>query len=415
MPFVEPDGPAWPTATQFDADRQVTPLSRLALPLAGAGTPVTVQALPFQVAAAALPVLLAKMRFESMVPTATQRFPATQETPESISLLVPFGQRTVVSVQVLPLHISVRLLRPLGEDMYPTAAQLFALGHDTVVSSPSVVAGSAAAFIRDQVLPFHDSISTALTVLVTTMPVAMQLAADVHETESRPLMMAPGAGGRASVHFMPFHVSARGALVGPPLVFRVNAPTATQALADLHDTPLREVFSPPGAGGFCGAILLPGSSCLRGRSISSSGSGRAAGNIMDVVVVQARVRMLIAGYPELVAVLAAAILGLSARRPLAWLAGHQGINVLLAVLVFATAVTIEPGRAAPRRGGLAPAAGRARRRDHRAPALSWAVSRLVAAGSLRDGVLAVGLAPCEIASVATTAMAAARPPSPQAR
>ena len=39
------------------------------------------------------------------------------------------------------------------------------------------------------------------------------------------------------------------------------------------------------------------------------------------------------------------------------------------------------------------------------PALAWAVSRLVAAGSLRDGVMAVGLAPCEIASVATTAMA----------
>jgi predicted Na+-dependent transporter len=39
------------------------------------------------------------------------------------------------------------------------------------------------------------------------------------------------------------------------------------------------------------------------------------------------------------------------------------------------------------------------------PALSWAVSRIVAAGSLRDGVLVIGLAPCEIASVATTAMA----------
>jgi len=39
------------------------------------------------------------------------------------------------------------------------------------------------------------------------------------------------------------------------------------------------------------------------------------------------------------------------------------------------------------------------------PALSWAVSRIVASGSLRDGIMTVGLAPCEIASVATTAMA----------
>jgi predicted Na+-dependent transporter len=39
------------------------------------------------------------------------------------------------------------------------------------------------------------------------------------------------------------------------------------------------------------------------------------------------------------------------------------------------------------------------------PALSWAASRVVAAGPLRHGIMAVGLAPCEIASVATTALA----------
>jgi predicted Na+-dependent transporter len=112
-----------------------------------------------------------------------------------------------------------------------------------------------------------------------------------------------------------------------------------------------------------------------------------------------------AGYPELIAVLAAAVIGLTVQRPLAWLAGHQGINVLLAILVFATAVTIDP--AALRRLAtawrsllVAVAVG-----ITVLPALSWAVSRIVAAGSLRDGVLAVGLAPCEIASVATTAMA----------
>jgi len=118
-----------------------------------------------------------------------------------------------------------------------------------------------------------------------------------------------------------------------------------------------------------------------------------------------RARAIFASYPELVAVLAAAVLGLSVQRPLAWLAGHQGINVLLAILVFATAITIDP--AALRR------LARAWRSLLTAlavgitvlPALSWAASRLVAAGSLRDGVMAVGLAPCEIASVATTAMA----------
>ena len=39
------------------------------------------------------------------------------------------------------------------------------------------------------------------------------------------------------------------------------------------------------------------------------------------------------------------------------------------------------------------------------PALSWLASRLVSAGPLRNGIMVVGLAPCEIASVATTAMA----------
>ena len=103
--------------------------------------------------------------------------------------------------------------------------------------------------------------------------------------------------------------------------------------------------------------------------------------------------------------LAAAILGLTVQRPLAWLAGHQGINVLLAILVFATAVTIDP--AALRRLAnawrsllVALVVG-----ITVLPALAWAVSRIVGAGPLRDGVLVMGLAPCEIASVATTAMA----------
>jgi bile acid:Na+ symporter, BASS family len=119
-----------------------------------------------------------------------------------------------------------------------------------------------------------------------------------------------------------------------------------------------------------------------------------------------RARLALAAYPELAAVLLAAIAGLSARRPLAWLAAHHGIDALLALLVFATALTIDPGAprraaAAWRRVALAIALG-----ITVLPALSWAVSWLVPAGPLRDGVLAAGLAPCEIASVATTAMAA---------
>ena len=118
-----------------------------------------------------------------------------------------------------------------------------------------------------------------------------------------------------------------------------------------------------------------------------------------------RAGRLLAAYPELAAVLAAVIAGLCLRRPLGWLTAHQGINALLVILVFATAVTIDPGalrRLARswRRVAVAVLAG-----ITMLPALSWAVAQLVPAGPLRDGVLVTGLAPCEIASVATTALA----------
>jgi predicted Na+-dependent transporter len=73
--------------------------------------------------------------------------------------------------------------------------------------------------------------------------------------------------------------------------------------------------------------------------------------------------------------------------------------------VLATAVTIDPDALrrlarAWRHVAIAVLAG-----VTVLPALSWAAAQLVPAGPLRDGVLVTGLAPCEIASVATTALA----------
>jgi predicted Na+-dependent transporter len=120
---------------------------------------------------------------------------------------------------------------------------------------------------------------------------------------------------------------------------------------------------------------------------------------------RSRLGALAVGYWELLAVLAAAVIGLCVQPPLAWLDARDGISILLAILVFATAVTIDPAALRRvtgmwRRLLVALAAG-----VTVLPALAWVVSRVVAAGSLREGVLAVGVAPCEIASVATTAMA----------
>jgi predicted Na+-dependent transporter len=110
-------------------------------------------------------------------------------------------------------------------------------------------------------------------------------------------------------------------------------------------------------------------------------------------------------YRELAVVAVAAVLGLTAQDPLLRLVHHQGIDVLLVILVFSTAISIEPNSlrrlpASWRRLSLALVVGASV-----LPALSWLVAHLVASGPLRDGVSSIGLAPCEIASIATTAMA----------
>ncbi|MGO8958415.1 MAG: hypothetical protein ACLQFR_13755 [Streptosporangiaceae bacterium] len=84
---------------------------------------------------------------------------------------------------------------------------------------------------------------------------------------------------------------------------------------------------------------------------------------------------------------------------------HQAISVVLAILVFASAMTVPAGvlhrvRAlAPRLGLVVIATAVA------LPVLAFALSRLLSAGALRDGVLAVGVAPAEVASVAITGIA----------
>jgi predicted Na+-dependent transporter len=114
---------------------------------------------------------------------------------------------------------------------------------------------------------------------------------------------------------------------------------------------------------------------------------------------------MLSDYRELVMVAVAAVVGLTVQGPLEWVVRHQGIDVFLVILVFFTALTIEPRTlrelpAAWRRLTVALVAG-----ITLLPAVSWLAAHLVAAGHLRDGVTTIGLAPCEIASIATTAMA----------
>lgn len=110
-------------------------------------------------------------------------------------------------------------------------------------------------------------------------------------------------------------------------------------------------------------------------------------------------------HSELVLLLAAAVLSQAMPQPARVLVEHRAIDVSLAVLVFSTAIAIPPS-------ALCGIGSHTRRLVVALvsaalilPALSWTVSRLVPILTLRRGVLAVGLAPAEIASVATTSLA----------
>ncbi|MDP9073868.1 MAG: DUF4118 domain-containing protein [Actinomycetota bacterium] len=108
---------------------------------------------------------------------------------------------------------------------------------------------------------------------------------------------------------------------------------------------------------------------------------------------------------ELVLVAGAAVLSQAVPQPARFLVDHQGLDVSLAILVLTTALAIPPKTFR----GLAIHANRLVTAVVSTalvlPALAWAVSRLVHSLALRRGVLTVGLAPAEIASVATTSLA----------
>jgi len=112
---------------------------------------------------------------------------------------------------------------------------------------------------------------------------------------------------------------------------------------------------------------------------------------------------------ELVLVGGAAILSQAVPEPARFLVDHQGLDVCPAVLVFATATATPPTAFR----GLTPTAGRLITAMASTalvlPGLSWALSHIVPTLALRRGVLTVGLAPAEIASVATTSLAGGDP------
>jgi predicted Na+-dependent transporter len=118
-----------------------------------------------------------------------------------------------------------------------------------------------------------------------------------------------------------------------------------------------------------------------------------------------RASTVISAYRELVIVAVAAVVGLSVQGPLEWLDRHQGIDVFLVILVFSTALGIEARSLRRLPASWRPLSVALLAGITVLPALSFGVAQLIGSGPLRQGVTTIGLAPCEIASIATTAMA----------
>ncbi len=108
---------------------------------------------------------------------------------------------------------------------------------------------------------------------------------------------------------------------------------------------------------------------------------------------------------ELVMVAGAAVLSQAVPQPARFLVDHRGVDVSLFILVIATSLAIPPSAFGGLTANVRRLAAVLVSTTFILPALSWAASRLVPALALRRGVLAVGLAPAEIASVATTSLA----------
>src|SRR6185437_1166213 len=107
----------------------------------------------------------------------------------------------------------------------------------------------------------------------------------------------------------------------------------------------------------------------------------------------------------LILVLAAAGIGIAVPEPGRAVSAADGIDAALAMLVFATGLSLKPADLA--------AAARAWRRISvvlvvstvTLPALAWAASQLIGGEQLRAGMQSVGVAPAEVATVALCVIA----------
>lgn len=107
--------------------------------------------------------------------------------------------------------------------------------------------------------------------------------------------------------------------------------------------------------------------------------------------------------PALVVLTAAA--GLAAPAPGRFLDTHAGIPLLLAVLVLTAGTSVDPAGLGRLRATLPAVVLTAALSTLALPVLAWLAGRLVTDPALREGILAIGVAPAEVATLALAALA----------
>ncbi len=219
------------------AELQETPVSRTSpcAPL-GKGTLWSVQLEPFQDSASGR----TSPGLSSYKPTAAQVLAELQET-RAKPPCAPLGKGTLWGVQLEPFQDAASCTSP--PEMLPkrpTATQVLAEVQETPPrkSGPSPSPLAAGTLWGLQLEPFQDSASGPPSPgLISYQPTARQVLAEVQETPPSPLDFAPLAAGTLwGVQLEPFQDSASGTS-SPGLISYL--PTATQALAEVQETPSR--------------------------------------------------------------------------------------------------------------------------------------------------------------------------------
>ncbi len=140
---------------------------------------------------------------------------------------LPADTNLSASVSMVPL--------PFLKD--PTAVHVAADEHDTPRRLASVPTGFGVAS-NDQLVPSHCSPSVSCWPRMSwKKPTARQLLDEVHDTPFRTFCVAPGLVVFSRNHWLPFHRRPRVKTPVAPLGSTVS-PTAMQALAAVHETPV---------------------------------------------------------------------------------------------------------------------------------------------------------------------------------